>query len=509
MWYNSHILTNYEQVIVTMMNMLEEAIIYATVMHQGKTRKIQEIPFILHPMEVAQILSTMTADIEIITAGILHDIVEDTDGTLSEIEQRFGARVAALVSSESEQEYPDETRDASWKRRKEDSLRTLKNSQDIGVKMLWLADKLANLRSLAQSYSEEGEAIWQHLHQRDPNMHRWYYRTIAETLELSLNKTGAFKEFIKHINYIWPGTFDSEKARYRKYKEVSVDGCKIIGRGAKSEVYRYDDELVIKVFNQNNTYHDVEREIALSRKAFLIGIPTSISFGIVSVGARYGAMYELVESETISDCIARAPGQVDTYAHIMADLAHTIHSIEVSEDDVFPDVSERLLQYVSGGIAHEDEALTEQCTKLIEALPKGNRLVHGDFHTRNVFMQKGEPLLIDMDRISRGHPIAEIADVYYFYVILGEDEPSVVEQYMGFSYETAKRFFQIFLQYYLKTEDAQMLADVTEKAALLCYIRKIRKLRKSETISPKEQQQIQNYTEKVRALTEKLTSLSF
>ena len=78
-------------------------------------------------------------------------------------------------------------------------------------------------------------------------MHHWYYQTIAEQLELSLNKTGAFKEFIKHINFIWPGSFDSEKARYRKYREVSVEGCKRIGRGAKGDVYRYDDELIIKV----------------------------------------------------------------------------------------------------------------------------------------------------------------------------------------------------------------------------------------------------------------------
>ena len=68
-----------------MMNMLEEAIIYATVMHQGKVRKFGNTPFILHPLEVAQILSTMTNDQEIIAAGILHDIVEDTDGTLAEI----------------------------------------------------------------------------------------------------------------------------------------------------------------------------------------------------------------------------------------------------------------------------------------------------------------------------------------------------------------------------------------------------------------------------------------
>lgn len=56
-------------------------------MHQGKVRKINNSPYILHPLEVAQILSGMTDDVEIIAAGVLHDIVEDTDGTLGEIEK--------------------------------------------------------------------------------------------------------------------------------------------------------------------------------------------------------------------------------------------------------------------------------------------------------------------------------------------------------------------------------------------------------------------------------------
>ena len=488
--------------------MLEEAIIYATVMHQGKVRKFNGIPYILHPMEVAQVLSTMTDDAEIITAGILHDIVEDTDGTLKEIEKRFGKRVASLVNSESENPYPDEDKSASWQRRKEESLIVLKNSTDIGVKMLWLADKLANIRSLARVYSERGESMWEMLHQSDPSMQCWYYKTIAETVELSLNKTGAFKELIKHINFIWPGTFDSEKARYTKYREVSVDGCKLLGRGAKGDVYRYDDELVIKVFNQNNTYHDVEQEIAQSRKAFILGIPTAISFGIVSVGDRYGAMYELVETETVSQCIARAPGQVETYAKMMAELAHTIHSVEVTEEDGFSDVSERYLNYVRGGIAYENEALTEKCIRLIEGISHSATLVHGDFHTGNVFLQNGEPLLIDMDRVAIGHPIAEISDMYYFYVVLGEDDPSVVENFMGFSYQTSKQFFHSFLKYYLDTDDENKLNEVIEKASLLCYIRIIRKIRKKGSVSESERQKIQYYIDKIAELTEIIDSLS-
>ena len=468
-----------------MMNMLEEAIIYATVMHQGKIRKFSGTPYILHPMEVAQILSTITEDAEIITAGILHDIVEDTDGTLTEIEKRFGQRVADLVNSESEPTFPDEERTKTWQKRKESSLMVLKNSEDIGVKMLWLADKLANIRSLARVYSEKGEAMWDALNQTDPALHCWYYKAIAENLELSLNKTGAFKELIKHINFIWPGTFDSDKSRYRNYKQVSIDGCKLLGRGAKGDVYRYDDELIIKVFNHNNTYHDVEQEIALSRKTFILGIPTAISFGIVSVGERYGAMYEL------------------------ADLAHSIHNIQVTPDDLFPDVWERYRNYVRSGISYENETVADKCMKLIDSLPLSENLVHGDFHTGNVFLQNGEPLLIDMDRVATGHPIAEISDLYYFYVVLGEDDPTVVEKFMGFSYQTAKDFFNYFLAFYLETDDKEKLKEVTEKASLLCYIRIIRKIRKNGPVSAYNQKKIQSYIDKIDKLTAKFDSLLF
>lgn len=171
-----------------MMNLLEEAIVYATIMHQGKVRKFGGRPFILHPLEVAQILSTLTDDMEVIAAGILHDVVEDTDGTLDDIQKRFGERVASPVDSETEDEYPGEDRSATWQRRKEGSLLALRKSRDVGIKMLWLADKLSNLRSLSQTYAEQGEAMWASLHQGDPEQQLWYYKSVAQALELSLNR---------------------------------------------------------------------------------------------------------------------------------------------------------------------------------------------------------------------------------------------------------------------------------------------------------------------------------
>ena len=492
-----------------MMNKIEEAIIYATVMHQGKVRKLKHEPYILHPLEVAQILSTITNDEDVITAGILHDIVEETDGSLAEIEKRFGSRVAFLVASESEDSPLGVSPDDSWRQRKVDSLRVLKNSKDIGVKMLWLADKLSNIRGLAGAYSEKGDKLFEGFHQKDTEMQQWYFRSVAEYLELSLNKTAAFKELIKHINYIWPGTFSSGKDRYRKYREVSVEGCRLIGHGSKGDVYHFNDELVVKVYNHNNTYRDVEQEIALSRKAFILGIPTAISFGIVSVGDRYGAMYELVDSETLSGCISRSPEQTNRLAKMMAEIAHTIHTVEISEADTFPEAYTRVCGYIEEGIGRENADLARKCKALLDALPATCSLLHGDFHTGNVVLQKGEPFLIDMARLSTGHPILEISDMYYFYVLMGEDSPVSVENFMGFSYETAQRFFRDFLRHYLKTEDENRLSEVTEKASLIGLSRMIRKIRNKGTLSDKDLAQIHHLVERIDCLTKKLDTLTF
>ena len=105
--------------------------------------------------------------------------------------------------------------------------------------------------------------------------------------------------------------------------------------------------------------------------------------------------------------------------------------------------------------------------------------------------------------------IHEISDLYYFYVILGEDDPAEVEQFMGFSYDTAVKFFDCFLRLYLDTDDEKYLKDVMEKASLIGYSRIIRKYHKKGTVSEKEKEKIKGYLEKILDLTDRLDTLDF
>lgn len=186
------------------MDLFERAVAYANEKHQGMRRKLTKTPYILHPLEAAVIASTLTNDEEVISATLLHDTVEDTDATADEIKELFGDRVAALVASETENKRRDLPPEQSWKIRKEESLYDLKNSDDIGVKILWLSDKLSNMRSFYRTWREKGDEAWNSFHQKDMSLQAWYYRSVAEYTK-ELKSTDAWEEYNKIIEIIFEG----------------------------------------------------------------------------------------------------------------------------------------------------------------------------------------------------------------------------------------------------------------------------------------------------------------
>ena len=177
-----------------MMELVSEAIVFAVQAHDGMRRKASQTPYILHPMEAAVIVGTMTDDPHLIAAAVLHDVVEDTDTPIEEIGKRFGSRVQALVASETEEKRPDRPAADTWRIRKEESLEVLKNAQDDAVLMVWLGDKLANMRSFYREWKRSGNAMWQQFNQKDVREQAWYYRSIAKLTE-RLRDTSAWIEY--------------------------------------------------------------------------------------------------------------------------------------------------------------------------------------------------------------------------------------------------------------------------------------------------------------------------
>ena len=176
------------------MEVASRAIEFAVKAHDGMRRKNGESPYILHPLEAAVIVGTMTNDQEVIASAVLHDVVEDTDIPIEEIEKNFGKRIKDLVECETENKRAELPPAETWRIRKEESLEDLKNASDDAVLMVWIGDKLANMRAIYREWKEKGDAMWQKFNQKDVNEQAWYYSSIVD-LTKRLSYTSAWLEY--------------------------------------------------------------------------------------------------------------------------------------------------------------------------------------------------------------------------------------------------------------------------------------------------------------------------
>ena len=177
-----------------MRDLVSEAIVFSAMAHDGMRRRKSDAPYVLHPMEVGAIVGTMTDSQEVIAAGVLHDVVEDAGITIEEIGEKFGQRVMELVASETENKREELPPEETWRIRKEESLEKLRCTNDIEVLMLWIGDKLSNIRAIYRDFLIEGNAIWDKFHQSDIHVQAWYYRSIMKYTE-RLSNTLAWIEY--------------------------------------------------------------------------------------------------------------------------------------------------------------------------------------------------------------------------------------------------------------------------------------------------------------------------
>ena len=174
--------------------MIDDAIEFATKAHEGQFRKGTRRPYIVHPIEVADIVSTMTGDEEVICAAVLHDTIEDCRGiTFDILKLRFGSRVARMVSQESED------KSLSWEERKGATIRRLRQAP-LEVQMIGLADKLSNMRDIDRDYPTAGDALWKRFRMQSKSALGWYYKGIRDVLADRFAGVPAFEEYCRLID---------------------------------------------------------------------------------------------------------------------------------------------------------------------------------------------------------------------------------------------------------------------------------------------------------------------
>lgn len=153
---------------------IHKAIIFATKAHEGQLRKGTNIPYIVHPMEVMQILTENKCSESVIVAGILHDTLEDTSTTVEAIITNFGQTVCDLVKSESED------KSKTWKERKQATIDHLANASEE-IQQICCADKLSNIKSIYADKLTVGERVFDRFNAPKDQI-KWYYQEVAKAL---------------------------------------------------------------------------------------------------------------------------------------------------------------------------------------------------------------------------------------------------------------------------------------------------------------------------------------
>ena len=260
----------------------------------------------------------------------------------------------------------------------------------------------------------------------------------------------------------------------KAYKRMSAEGCEFIAKGANGAVYRYDDETILKTYYSKDALPEIQQERESARKAFVLGINTAIPYGIVRVGDGYGTVTELLNAVNVTKLLCEDPQNIEKPVDYYVDLLKSIHSTEAEEGD-FPDMKETALDWARFVADYIPEVEGKKLYSMIDNLPKQNTLMHGDYHTNNIMIQNGEPLLIDLDTLCVGHPIFELGSMYNAFLGFSELDHSVIKSFMGYDRDTAERFWNASLKKYLGKDDEEYCREVENKARVIGYTRLLRR----------------------------------
>lgn len=163
---------------------MRKALQFALDAHKGQVRKVNDSPYVSHLFDVAEILLNVQASENLVIAGILHDIIEDTAYSDKDILALFpspkGQEILRIILADNESD-----KSASWVERKTETITYAQNADDEEGLLLICADKISNLSSLVENMEICGEMVWKYFNSpKDKQI--WYYESLFKVFEKKL-----------------------------------------------------------------------------------------------------------------------------------------------------------------------------------------------------------------------------------------------------------------------------------------------------------------------------------
>ena len=255
----------------------------------------------------------------------------------------------------------------------------------------------------------------------------------------------------------------------KRMRQLSVEGCEVIGTGAFGTVYRLDVDTVVKVYRSPDLLPMIRNEQMRARQAFLRGIPTAIPFDIVRVGEQYGSVFEMVKARNCNERLIAEPEKIEEILDQYTGFIKAVHSVEMIPGEL-PDTRVVYTGYLDRVAGFLPEETVVRLRNLISAIPENHHVVHGDIQMKNVMLSDDEMILIDMDTLSMGDPVFELAGIFMPYIAFNEDDPEDAMKFLGISCDTCRKIYEgVVARYFANQEHRSSAAN--NKISLLGYLR--------------------------------------
>lgn len=247
----------------------------------------------------------------------------------------------------------------------------------------------------------------------------------------------------------------------RAVEKIDLAGCEFIGSGATADVFKVDEETVVKVYTKETDIDEILNERIMAKKAFVAGIPTAISYGLTEVEGKPALVFELINAKSLAKLFGADRANVERYIGAYVRTAKEIQSIDKSEIDIqLRNETDDFLEKLEA-IA---PALTEETYRKLKALAAhydgATNLLHMDIQPNNLMNTDGGLIVIDMDTLAYGSPVYELGNLYrtlipYWDIFDAEDQI----KFLSFDYETAKELWSRYLSTFYPQDSEQELQE--------------------------------------------------
>lgn len=252
--------------------------------------------------------------------------------------------------------------------------------------------------------------------------------------------------------------------------------------GHTAEVYSWEEGYILKLFREWFPMSAIEHEAHIAHIVHNAGLPTPAVVGdIIEIDGRYGLVYERVTGISMLETLTSQPWKVRMYAHRLAELQANIHGHNGAQG--LPSQHEKLKGKIQSAemLPHDTR---EVVLNMLEELPEGNQLCHGDFHPDNILLTENGPVIIDWIDATNGNPLADVArsSILMSKAQLPEDKRmrwllSWFRELLHRAY--LKRYFQLcsgdrkeFEIWQIVNAAARLSESIPEEQALVAFVKK-------------------------------------